>query len=57
MFRYFELVGKRQIAELEIVDDSPATKANETDFKEFFKTDVREISKPEYEKLKKEYSK
>ncbi len=56
MFRYFELVGKRQIAELEIVDDSPATKANETDFKEFFKTDVSEISRLEYEKLKKEYS-
>jgi hypothetical protein len=54
--RYFEIFGKRQVAELIIADGSPAAKAKETAFNSFFKAEVREISRQEYLNLKKLYS-
>ena len=56
MRRYFDLIGKKQCAELVIADGSPASKAKSESFKEYFKCDVREIGRLEYEKLKNEYS-
>lgn len=53
MKRYFELIEKRQVAELEIEDGSSAAIAKEKDFNSFFKADVREINKQEYLRLKK----
>lgn len=56
MKRYFEIFGKRQVAELEIEDGSPAAKAKGTAFNSFFKAEVREISRQEYINLKKFYT-
>lgn len=57
MKRYFDIVGKRQVIELNIEDGSPAAKAEVSDFVPLFKTEIREINKDEYIKLTKEYSK
>ena len=55
MRRYFDLIGKKQCAELIIADGSPASYAESSAFKDFFKCEVREIGRLEYEKLKKDY--
>lgn len=55
MKRYFDLIGKRQCAELTIEDNTPACIASGNDFKEFFNCDVREISHDEYLWLKDDY--
>lgn len=57
MRRYFELIGKRQVAQLSIVDGSPAEKAPLDKFKECFHCEVREIGRIEYERLAEEYTK
>ena len=57
MRRYFELIGKRLVAQLTIVDGSPAEKAPSDKFKEYFHCEVREIGRIEYERLAEEYTK
>nr|DAT26919.1 MAG TPA: hypothetical protein [Caudoviricetes sp.] len=57
MRRYFELIGKRQVAQLSIVDGSPAEKAPSDKFEECFNCEVREIGRIEYERLAEEYTK
>lgn len=57
MRRYFELIGKRIVAQLSIVDGSPAEKAPSDKFEEYFHCEVREIGRIEYERLAEEYTK
>ena len=56
MKRYFEVVDKRQTIEFDIKDCSQAAMAPAEAFGNAYKMNLREISKSEYAKLKKEYT-
>ena len=56
MKRYFEIVGQRQVVELDILDGSQAAIATVEAFSKTFKCDMRELDKAEYDRLAKEYT-
>jgi len=56
MKRYFEIVGQRQVVELNILDGSQAATAPVEAFSKTFKCAMRELDKAEYDRLAKEYT-
>lgn len=58
MKRYFDIHDQQITAELNIIDDSQASKASVDKFKEYFNSDdVREITLSQYKRLREQYSK
>lgn len=55
MKRYFEIVGKQQTIEFDIVDGSPASTASADDFSKEYHEEFREIDQAEYKQLTKKY--
>lgn len=51
MKRYFEIVGQRQVVELNILDGSQAATAPAEVFSKTFKCEMRELNKAEYDRL------
>jgi hypothetical protein len=56
MKRYFELIGKLQVLELDIVDGSNAATASVEDLNKHFKSELREVDYKEYKRLEKLYT-
>lgn len=57
MKRYFEVLNKRQTLELDIQENSPASRATTEQLSETLKINLREISLSEYKTLTKLYTK
>lgn len=56
MKRYFDLYEKRQCAEIDLVDGSPAATAPVSEFEKFLHVKVHEISRQKYQALREKYS-
>ncbi|MDF2841674.1 MAG: hypothetical protein K0R00_100 [Herbinix sp.] len=56
MTRYFDLIGKRVVADITIDDGTPACTATADKFEKLFHCSIREVDKVERDKLVKEYS-
>lgn len=57
MKRYFDIVGKSQTVMLEIIDDSETAQASAEEISKGMKMELKEITKAEYTRLTKKYTK
>jgi hypothetical protein len=56
MKRYFDFYEKKQCAELDLVNGSPATTAPVSEFEKFLHAKLHEVSRQKYQALRTKYT-